>query len=283
MFDNLREYLDKVTTPVLSGLYTEAFVVCEQYIGPELEDRIDSLLSTAADFNNQIAFDFIREYVLRITTESLFSMGIHLDEESITHENIPMFVKMLDAMSTVAYYDDPNAIILILDDADTPESAVVNLVAQMTGDDPFYYESLIDDINPDLIDNLRTLTIKQREELLETYTDTNPIPDFVVDRVKALYQGVSIDDAGVVINYIRNGGNIGLDLDDYLVILKPQLITLSADQLSKELVAVASITGCDNSNWKMEANKAMNILDIPVDQLKALSVKMGSIIDEVLA
>jgi len=154
MFDELDFFLSQRTNEYRAGFLVEAVQKCFDVRGTSIIDAVTDLVHGLVDTPTDDALERITHFVLDNLDASLKEFSVIITDEGLVGEQIPLLTEILDTLLIADRYEDPEALIAIVDAGESPEDMLAEIVSEISGPAAELTLDVVESVQPELFDRI---------------------------------------------------------------------------------------------------------------------------------
>ena len=187
--------------------------------GPELDDLGINIVARVGFDDRFSSIDRLMSDCLNYAAAGARLFGITLSPDWLTREQLPVITTLLRGLLTIDKYEFNHALKGIIEGDFSKEEQVAELVAEVMGEDPNDFLSLLQDVPDVLIEKIH-MEINRRFEadlaVLEASEDFEPNDCSPEERAMVFAVLPKDDPESVIVKYVTEGGRLGLTVEQYM-------------------------------------------------------------------
>ncbi|WJJ54899.1 hypothetical protein [Xanthomonas phage RTH11] len=270
MLEQLREYLDSVTTPELSDLILDA---CKTLSSAGLdmhEYQIQQAMAIGEGLDSDSALEGVIEAILPQLLTGLKQFGVYTAEGVDLRTANSIFKGIL----LIEDWDDPvsiNGLTAALEGEEAALADILVIVGDLTIGD---YMNALERVSPDLIARIDEMTSEDRPE---------PQPDSVAVasaqmRLRALLGKAQFDDDSLFIKAMDANQRLGLSFELTFQPHLDALHQLPLNKLGRELVAFALASSATTDEIPLKLNRLKESFNLSITDLMSLDADIKKLL-----
>lgn len=154
MFDELDFFLSQRTNEYRAGFLVEAVQKCFDVRGTSIIDAVTDLVHGLVDTPTDDALERITHFVLDNLDASLKEFSVIITDEGLVGEQIPLLTEIVDTLLIADRYEDPEALIAIIDAGESPEDMLAEIVSEISGPAAELTLDVVESVQPELFDRI---------------------------------------------------------------------------------------------------------------------------------
>lgn len=195
MFDELDYFLSQRTNEYRAGFLLEAVQKCFDVKGTPILDAVTDLVHGMVNTPTDDALDRITHFVLDNLDASLKEFSVIISDDALVGEQIPLLTEILDTLLIADRYEDPNALIAIVDSAESNEDALAEIVEEISGPVAELVLDVVESVQPELLERV----VIENTKRIASFESLHPV-DTSVEKRRAVVERVKHSD-----HYNREG------------------------------------------------------------------------------
>lgn len=185
MFDELDFFLSQRTNEYRAGFLIEAVQKCFDARGTSILDAVTDLVHGMVETPTDDALDRITHFVLDNLDASLKEFSVVIVDSALVGEQIPLLTEILDTLLIADRYEDPEALIAIVDSAESTEDALAEIVEEISGPVAELVLDVVESVQPELLERV----VIENTKRMASFESMQPM-DTSIDKRRAVVERV---------------------------------------------------------------------------------------------